>query len=74
MSCLLMRRNCKVCGKPHDFFLCGEELNTNERYEYRCPERGLNEYLWEIVKVESVPEPPPGAVEIRPTHHPSERR
>lgn len=74
MSCLLIHRGCKVCGKPHDFFLCGEELNTNERYEYQCPETGLTEYLWEIARIESVPEPPPGAVELRPTHRPSERR
>jgi hypothetical protein len=74
MSCLLVRRGCKVCGKPHDFFLCGQELNTNERYEYQCPETGHKEYLWEIARVESVPEPPPGAVEIHPTHSKSARR
>ena len=74
MSCLLVRRDCKVCGKHHDFFLCGEELNTNERYQYQCPETKLEGYLWEIVKIESVPEPPPGAVEMRPTHRRSERR
>lgn len=74
MPCLLMRRGCKVCGQPHDFFLCGEELNAEERYEYQCPVTGLKEYLWEIKRVEPVLEPPPGAVEIHPTHRPSERQ
>lgn len=74
MACLLIRRGCKVCGKPHDFFLCGQELNTNERYEYQCPETGLQGYLWEIVTVESVPETPSGGVELHPTSQPSERR
>lgn len=74
MSCLLIRRACKVCGRHHDFFLCGQEFHTDERYEYHCPETGQKAYLWEIVTVEAVPEPPPGAVEIHPTQQPSERR
>lgn len=73
MACLLMRRGCKVCGQPHNFFLCGEELNTDERYEYQCPVTGLKEFLWEIKRVESVPEPPPDGVEFVPTHEPSGR-
>lgn len=73
MPCLLLHRGCKVCGKPHDFFLCGEELNTNERYEYECPVTGHTEFLWEFARVEPVLEPPPGAVEIRPTRRESGR-
>jgi hypothetical protein len=69
-----MHRGCKVCGKPDAFFLCDKELNTQERYEYQCPETGQKEYLWEIARVESVPEPPPGAVEIHPTRQRSDRQ
>ena len=74
MSCLLLTRGCKVCGQAHDFYLCGEELNSNERYEYQCPQTGQMEYLWDFVKVKSVSEPPPGAVKIHPTSELSERR
>jgi hypothetical protein len=74
MACFLMRRDCNVCGQPHDFFLCGEELNAEEPYEYVCPVAGMKEFLWEIKRVESVPEPPPDAVELHRIHEPSERR
>jgi hypothetical protein len=56
MPCLLVRRSCKACGQLHDFFLCGETLNMEERYEYQCPVTGRKEFLWEIKRVESVPE------------------
>jgi hypothetical protein len=35
MACLLTRRACKICGQFHDFYLCGQEWTTDERYEYR---------------------------------------
>jgi hypothetical protein len=74
MACLQMNRACKVCGKFHDFFLCQGELVTDQRYEYRCPETGQTEYLWDIPRVEAVSEPPPGGVELRPTGVESGRR
>lgn len=74
MSCLLMHRACKVCGDFHDFFLCVGELITDQRYEYRCPETGQTEYLWDITRVEAVSEPPKNGVELHPTGVPSERR
>jgi hypothetical protein len=74
MACLLMHRPCKVCGKFHDFFLAEGELVADERYAYTCPETKQHEYLWDIVTVEAIPEPPSGGVEIRPTGQPSGRR
>jgi len=73
MACLLMRRSCKVCGQFHDFYLCGEEWVSDERYEYRCPVTGQIDYLWDMPRVEAVAEAPPGGVELRPTGQTSGR-
>jgi len=74
MACLLMRRACKVCGEFHDFFLANDELVTDERYEYQCPKTGQTEYLWDILTVRALDEPPADGVELRRTGRESGRR
>lgn len=74
MPCLLMHRPCKVCGEFHDFYLADGELFTDQRYECECPKTGQTEYLWDILSVRAVDEPPPDGVEIHSTGSESGRR